>query len=99
MVNVKVHTLEDELCSVEVEAGCTGRQLKEAIEEATNWVELVCTQCLALGVNAMRDDEVPCFRSGLGVVPLVPRLAKGAYWKQRINTRPISHLHRKQFQL
>ena len=90
-MNVKVHTLEDELCSVEVEAGCTGRHLKEAIEEATNWVEL--------GVNAIRDDEVPCFRSGLGVVPLVPKLAKGAYWKQRINTRPISHLHRKQFQL
>ena len=76
---VKVHTLEDELYSVEVEVGCTGRHLKEAIEEATNWVELVCTQCLALGVNAIFDDEVPCFRFGLGIVSLVLNLAKGGY--------------------
>lgn len=73
MVNVKVHTLEDELCSVEVEAGCTGRQLKEAIEEATNWVELVCTQCLALGVNAIRDDEVVDFNGEETVFVMVTR--------------------------
>eukprot|EP00438_Fugacium_kawagutii_P007898 Skav203680 [mRNA] locus=scaffold259:96567:96761:+ [translate_table: standard] len=60
MVKVKVYTLETELCSVEVEPGCTGRQLKEAIEEATHYTELICTQCLALGLHAIRDDEVPC---------------------------------------
>ena len=34
IVNVKVHTLKDELCSV-VYAGCTGQF--EASEEAANW--------------------------------------------------------------
>ena len=99
MVIVRVHTLEDELCSVEVEAGCTGRQLKEAIEEATNWVELVCTQCLALGVSAIRDDQVPCLRFVFWPCSPALRLVKGAYWKRRIKTRPFAYLQRKQFQL
>ena len=51
-------TLDSELlCSVEIEPGCTGRQLKEAIEEATEWMDLVCTQTLVLGVNTILDDE------------------------------------------
>lgn len=73
MVLVRVHTLEDELCSVEVEAGCMGRQLKEAIEEATNWVELVCTQCLALGVSAIRDDQVVDFNGEETVFVMMTR--------------------------
>lgn len=59
MVKVNVLTLDSELlCSVEIEPGCTGRQLKEAIEEATEWMDLVCTQTLVLGVNTILDDEV-----------------------------------------
>ena len=47
IVNVKVHTLKDELCSV-VYAGCTGQF------EASEGAGLPCS---ALGVRAIREDE------------------------------------------
>lgn len=87
-MNVKVHTLEAELCSVEVEAGCTGRQLKEAIEEATNCVELVCTQCLAFGVNAIHDDEVVDFNGEETMVVMMTRRPLPA----KIFYRPIGEM-------
>lgn len=59
MVRLSVHGLDaQELCTVECEQGATGRQLKEAIEEATAWQELVCTQNLAIGTEVLSDNEV-----------------------------------------
>ena len=58
MVRLSVHGLDaQELCKVECEKGVLGRQLKEAIEEATAWQELVCTQSLAIGGQLIADHE------------------------------------------
>ena len=59
MVRLCVQGLDgQEICTVECEHGARGRQLKEAIEEATAWRELVCTQSLAIGMKVISDEEV-----------------------------------------
>ncbi|CAE7247961.1 unnamed protein product [Symbiodinium sp. CCMP2592] len=51
-----VYALDKQLCRIKTEPGWTGRELKEAIEEATAWDFLVCTQQLAVGTTLITHD-------------------------------------------
>ncbi|CAE7745956.1 unnamed protein product [Symbiodinium sp. CCMP2592] len=51
-----VYALDKHLCRIKTEPGWTGRELKEAIEEATGWDYLVCTQQLAVGTTLITHD-------------------------------------------
>ncbi|CAK9066260.1 Chaperone protein dnaJ 2, partial [Durusdinium trenchii] len=57
-IELEVYALSERLCKVSCDAAWTGRQLKEAIEEATDYRELIGSQHLAIGTRFLTDDEV-----------------------------------------
>ncbi|CAJ1382535.1 unnamed protein product [Effrenium voratum] len=56
-MELPVYNLEKFICYVRCEGEWSGRRLKEAIEEASEWKELVCTQMLAIGHTFIQDDQ------------------------------------------
>eukprot|EP00438_Fugacium_kawagutii_P035878 Skav204680 [mRNA] locus=scaffold1284:85078:86562:- [translate_table: standard] len=57
-MQLEVYALSEHLCTVRCEQDWTGRQLKEAIEEATNYKELAGSQQLAVGTSFLFDSDV-----------------------------------------
>lgn len=66
-MQLEVYALSEHLCTVKCEPDWTGQQLKEAIEEATNYKELVGSQQLAVGTSFLSDSDLLKDLDGLHV--------------------------------